>query len=146
MDRIVAFSELPTFIRQHFIPLLAAKRIFTFEGQLGAGKSSFIKEVLKSQGVEGVIASPTFTYVNRYKNKDGVIFYHFDLYRIETLDDFFKAGFDEYLHQEDAYCFIEWPLVIAKLLAQEELALKVLSTRLSYDDSGPELRRVEWGE
>jgi tRNA threonylcarbamoyladenosine biosynthesis protein TsaE len=90
--------------------------VFTFVGSLGAGKTTLVRSLLKHAGVEGVIASPTFTYVNAYINKQGDHLYHFDCYRIAACNDFVQAGFDEYLYQPRSWCFIEWPEVIMPLL------------------------------
>lgn len=102
--------------------------IITFTGQLGAGKTTLVRTLLRACGIEETITSPTFTYVNVYTNQSGVTFYHFDLYRIETLDDFLKAGFDEYLHQPNSYVFIEWPAIIMPLLTNH-----VCHCEISYD-------------
>ena len=91
-------------------------KIFAFWGALGAGKTIIIRRLLRKCGVHGPITSPTFTYLNAYKNDQGESFYHFDLYRIENLKDFLSAGFDEYLYAENSWCFIEWPKVIESLL------------------------------
>lgn len=90
--------------------------IFTFTGELGAGKTTLIKAFLKECGVTQAVTSPTFTYVNVYENQQGQIFYHFDLYRIKTVDDFIAAGFNEYLYQPNSWSLIEWPDVITPLL------------------------------
>ncbi len=91
-------------------------QVYAFTGQLGAGKTTLVKELLKKAGVHEVTTSPTFTYVNVYKNKTGQTLYHFDLYRISSLDEFVQQGFDEYLYLPDSWSFIEWPEVIAPLL------------------------------
>lgn len=91
-------------------------RIVTFSGPLGAGKTTLIRELLHLYGVKEEITSPTFTYVNVYQNIEGKIFYHFDLYRIKSIDEFLIAGFDEYLVSDNSLCLIEWPEVIEPLL------------------------------
>jgi tRNA threonylcarbamoyladenosine biosynthesis protein TsaE len=91
---------------------------FTFTGALGTGKTTLIRRLLQLSGIEGVITSPTFTYVNVYENKLDQKFYHFDCYRIASLDDFLEAGFGEYLYAPQSWAFIEWPQVIAPLLYQ----------------------------
>jgi len=96
--------------------LMARCAIFTFTGQLGAGKSTVIRALLRSCGVQGVIASPTFTIMNVHENNRGERFYHFDLYRISSLDEFIQAGFNEYLYQPNSWSFIEWPESIEPLL------------------------------
>lgn len=93
--------------------------VFTFTGPLGAGKTTLVQSVLKACGVKEVIASPTFTYVNIYTNAQGQTFYHFDLYRITTVEEFLSLGFDEYLYQANSWAFIEWPEVIKSLLTHD---------------------------
>ncbi len=110
---------------------LGDSRVITFTGPLGAGKTTLVKELLKQYGVTDVVTSPTFTYVNLYENNQGQQFYHFDLYRIETLDQFLEAGFDEYLNQPNALVFIEWPEPIASLLKE-----KVCHIVIEYTDDG----------
>ena len=93
--------------------------IFTFTGQLGAGKTTLIRSLLRSCGIQGVIASPTFTYMSAYENEQGQQFYHFDVYRIGSLNEFIYAGFNEYLYQPNSWCFVEWPELIMPLLTEK---------------------------
>src|SRR5271163_1558782 len=72
--------------------------VMTFSGPLGAGKTTLIRELLRVNGIDELVTSPTFTYMNIYRNKQGRTFYHFDLYRITSLDSFVEAGFNEYLY------------------------------------------------
>lgn len=115
---IVGLEHLDTvidFLKQQF----KICKVFTFTGPLGAGKTTLVRALLVSCGVAGPITSPTFTYVNTYKNDQGQLFHHFDLYRIGRLDDFLMAGFDEYLYAQDSWSFIEWPEVIMPLLKSQ---------------------------
>jgi tRNA threonylcarbamoyladenosine biosynthesis protein TsaE len=96
--------------------LLAQHKVLTFTGSLGAGKTTLVQALLRRCGVAGVITSPTFTYVNVYENAQGNTFYHFDCYRIKSVNDFKMAGFDEYLYQPNSWAFIEWPEVVMPLL------------------------------
>lgn len=107
-DLQVVASDLVDKLRLH--------SVMTFTGPLGAGKTTLIKKMLHLYGVDQLVTSPTFTYVNRYVNSAGQIVYHFDLYRIKTANDFFDAGFDEYLYDTGAKIIIEWPAVIAHFL------------------------------
>ncbi len=106
---------------------MARCQVFALSGPLGAGKTTTIKALLRSCGVTGTITSPTFTYVNEYENSQGEHFYHFDLYRIGSVQEFQAQGFDEYLYQPafrssqnevgpNSWAFIEWPEVIEPLL------------------------------
>jgi len=107
--------------------LMGRVSIFTFIGSLGAGKTSLIRTILQQCGVKEIIASPTFTYMNMYVNEHGQIFYHFDLYRIQDIDSFIQAGFDEYLHVPHSFVFIEWPEVVMPLLKDD-----VCHARIEY--------------
>ena len=78
-----------------------------FKGELGSGKTTLIKSILKNLGVKENITSPTFSIVNQYFISNGLI-NHFDLYRIKSLTELDVIGFEEYLESK-ALCFIEWP-------------------------------------
>ena len=80
-----------------------------FKGELGSGKTTLIKSILKNIGVKENITSPTFSIVNQYSIPNQLI-NHFDLYRIKSLKELDVIGFEEYLESE-AVCFIEWPEV-----------------------------------
>lgn len=109
--------------------------IFTFTGLLGAGKTTLVKALLKECGVRDVVTSPTFTYMNVYTNDAHETFYHFDLYRIASLDDFLHAGFADYLYQPRSWCFIEWPEPVMPLLEK-----KVCHIYIDYAEE--ELRHI----
>ena len=91
-------------------------QLYTFTGSLGAGKTTLVQSMLKELGVQGAIQSPTYTYVCMYTAADGRKIYHFDLYRLNSLEEFSQAGFEEYLNDENGICFIEWPEIIKPLL------------------------------
>ena len=92
--------------------------VFCLYGDLGAGKTTLMKNILASCGVIDTITSPTFTHVNIYKNTKDQTFYHFDLYRIHDVEEFLMMGFDEYLRVANSKVFIEWPEVIESLLKE----------------------------
>ena len=100
----------------YFYDQLNDCKIMAFSGPLGAGKTTLIRALLRKCGIKEPVTSPTFIYVNRYINEDGKIFYHFDLYRIESLFDFLDSGFDEYFYEPNSWCFIEWPEIIKSVL------------------------------
>lgn len=111
-------------------------KVFTFTGPLGAGKTTLVRELLRACGVQGVITSPTYSYLNLHENQRGETFYHFDLYRIETRDEFHAAGFDEYIYQPKSWAFIEWPEPIMTLLDHD-----VCHVTIAYGDD-PESRTL----
>lgn len=114
-------------------------RVFAFYGPLGVGKTTLIREILKSLGVQGPITSPTFTYLNCYNGVHELKFYHFDLYRLKNLDEFLSAGFDEYLSEQEGICFIEWPEIIELILPSGSCLVKI-----DYDiDAKKRLLNVE---
>ena len=110
-------------------------KILAFSGPLGAGKTTLIRELLSSMGVPvQEIISPTFNYVNIYKDNFGRRIYHFDLYRINSINEFLQAGFDEYLNSGDLV-LIEWPEVIKPLLKNK-------TCWISIDYEGQDKREI----
>ena len=98
-----------------FIKLIGEEKVFAFNGNMGAGKTTFIKSICEELGVKETINSPTFSIVNEYEATDGRTIYHFDCYRIETLEEAMEIGVEEYLYSGNL-CFIEWSENIAPLL------------------------------
>ena len=89
-------------------------RVFTFEGDLGAGKTSFIKALCKELRIVDDVSSPTFSLVNEYETEEARIAYHMDLYRIEDEEELLNIGLEDYLDSGN-YCFIEWPTIAEAL-------------------------------
>ena len=137
MKIVYSFDELQT-IAQQLATIIKGKKIITFTGMLGAGKTTIIRELLRSWGVTQGVTSPTFTYMNHYVTSDGVKIFHFDLYRIASVDEFIALGFDEYLHKENSVVLIEWPAVIADLLKN----LNVCHVTLEYDMAESDKRTI----
>ncbi|MBB6499549.1 tRNA (adenosine(37)-N6)-threonylcarbamoyltransferase complex ATPase subunit type 1 TsaE [Pedobacter cryoconitis] len=102
-------------------------KIFAFEGEMGAGKTTFIKVLCEKLGVRDVVSSPTFSIVNEYAAANQVI-YHFDFYRIKNLQEVFDIGYEEYFYSGNI-CLIEWPERIRELLPENytEVEIKTLS-------------------
>ena len=98
--------------------LLNGTRIVALTGELGAGKTSLTQAVLQKAGVQDTIQSPTFTYVSCYTGSHGRRYYHFDLYRLKSLEEFIDAGFTDYLNEPGSYVFIEWPEIVQSLLTE----------------------------
>ncbi len=137
---IFTLKDLPE-IAKKLAKKLKNCQIITFKGPLGAGKTTQIKELLKDFGVKEEIISPTFMYMNLYKNDNNEHFYHFDLYRIKTVDDFLMAGFDEYLTDKAGKCLIEWPEVIEPILKSKHI--QTCSIEIDYDISDDKKRLIK---
>ncbi|MFM6949376.1 MAG: tRNA (adenosine(37)-N6)-threonylcarbamoyltransferase complex ATPase subunit type 1 TsaE [Aquirufa sp.] len=82
--------------------------IWLFRGQMGAGKTTLIKEICQQLGVNHHVQSPTFSLVNEYLTKHGETIYHFDLYRLKNVQEALEIGIEEYLDSGNI-CLIEWP-------------------------------------
>jgi tRNA threonylcarbamoyladenosine biosynthesis protein TsaE len=102
-----------------FAKFISKSNLIYLSGDLGAGKTTFVRYVLNSLGVYQSIKSPTYTLVEQYETKDYFI-YHFDLYRISDPNELIFMGFYDYL-DKDAICFIEWPEKGKDVLPEEDL-------------------------
>ena len=91
-------------------------KIILLKGDLGAGKTTLVKAIVKQLGSNEEVSSPTFGIVNEINIATTTAF-HLDLYRIESLEELYQFGFEEYLHSGN-YCFIEWPEVATTLITQ----------------------------
>ena len=91
------------------------KNIVLISGELGAGKTTLIKEVLKGLNVVDNISSPTFSIINEYKTSNDDIIYHIDLYRIKNINEIEGIGLFEYLESGNS-CFIEWGDIIEEII------------------------------
>jgi len=113
-------SEVASAILDHF----PHERIFGFYGEMGVGKTTFIKEICKILHVEQTITSPTFAILNEYLTIDDNPVYHFDFYRINNIEEAIATGFSDYLHSSH-YCFIEWTEKIEDLLGNNFVKINI---------------------
>lgn len=107
-------SQLPAVAKQ-LLQSFDGEKIIAFQGAMGAGKTTLIKAICEELGVKDTISSPTYSIVNEYKTVKGEKIYHFDFYRIKSVDEAYDMGYEEYFYSK-AYCFIEWPEKIAELM------------------------------
>lgn len=96
--------------------------VILFSGQLGAGKTTLIKELCRLRGVEDNISSPTFAIINEYIDKDEEPVYHFDFFRIKTEAEAVDIGTDEYFYSGNL-CLVEWPSKAASLIPNHHIAI-----------------------
>lgn len=118
-------SELDDVAKTFLSEYMPQSRIFAFDAQMGAGKTTFIKAVCRLMDIDDVINSPTFSIVNEYYSKyiDDVV-YHFDCYRMKDIHDAVNIGFEDYIYS-GRYCFIEWPDVVRPLLPQDTVWISI---------------------
>ena len=108
-------------LAQRLAPLLRAKDVVTLQGNLGAGKTTFARALLRTLGITEDVPSPTFTLMQSY---DGPAFpiYHFDLYRLKSPDEMEEIGFDD--ARADGLVLVEWPERAAAYMPRDRLELR----------------------
>lgn len=116
-------SELPR-VAQEIIHYAHSVRVLLFVGNLGAGKTTLIKELCSQLGVQDTASSPTFSIVNEYRDRDNQPIYHFDFYRIKNEEEAVDIGIDEYFYSGN-FCFVEWPEKIESLLPDNLLLVRI---------------------
>ena len=99
-------------------------KVILFDGEMGVGKTTLIKELSKILGVHGATSSPTFSLVNEYQTINNQIVYHFDCYRLKSETEALDMGIDEYLYSGN-WCFIEWSEKIPNLIPKENIIIKI---------------------
>lgn len=120
-----------------FIKLMGDHTIFAFHGEMGAGKTTFIKAVCEALGVDEVINSPTFAIVNEYGSANGELIYHFDFYRINSVEEAYDFGYEDYFYS-GSLCFIEWPERIESLLPNN-----TTNVHISVNSDNSRIVRIE---
>ena len=106
---------------RQFISQMGNGKVFAFYGQMGAGKTTFIRALCEELGVDDVVTSPTFAIVNEYS--PGPI-YHFDFYRIKRIEEVYDMGYEDYFYS-GAICLIEWPELIEELLPEDAVKVHI---------------------
>lgn len=99
-----------------FVEKVEGRKKFGFIGDLGTGKTTFIREICKLFKVSDAVSSPTYSIINVYKTEQGII-NHIDLYRLNSIEEALDIGIEDYLFDSN-YCFIEWPQLIDKILPE----------------------------
>ena len=122
-------QQLPE-LAQEILHAAGDKKVLLFSGQMGAGKTTLIKEICRALGSADEISSPTFSIVNEYVGKNGPL-YHFDFHRLENEEEAYDIGAEEYFDSGN-YCFIEWPEIVSNLLPSKDeifpIRIEVLET------------------
>jgi tRNA threonylcarbamoyladenosine biosynthesis protein TsaE len=97
------------------LPVLENQPVVALKGDLGTGKTTFVKAVCRQLQVIDDVSSPTFSIINTYLTKSQQVIHHIDLYRLESHEELVQIGIDDYLHSGDLV-FIEWPELIEPIL------------------------------
>ena len=111
---------------EEFVSLMDDRTVYAFNGEMGAGKTTFINAVARALGVEeDPTGSPTFAIVNEYRSDTTAeLIYHFDLYRIENLEQAFDIGIEDYF-ESGAVCLIEWPDRVEDILPDDTVSVNI---------------------
>ena len=110
---------------KQFIANIGDSTVFAFYGNMGAGKTTFVKAVCEELGVDDVITSPTFSIVNEYRSEQtGELIYHFDFYRVKKIEEVYDMGFEDYFYS-GALCFIEWPELCEEVLSDDTVKVSI---------------------
>lgn len=118
-----SIDDLPAVTKQIF-DFAGDKKIWLFFGDMGAGKTTLIKNICQQLGTIDVVSSPSFSLVNEYRIQNGDKIFHFDFYRIKSEEEAMDIGVDEYFQSND-FCLIEWPEKIPSLIPDEYLSVNI---------------------
>lgn len=122
---IPTLEALPQAARE-FVSLMGDETVYAFCGGMGAGKTTFIRELCRALGVEEDLAnSPSFSIINEYRSDTTAeLIYHFDLYRLETVEEALEIGVEDYF-DSGALCLLEWPERIEPLLPDDTVTVDI---------------------
>lgn len=125
---IPSLEALPQAAEQ-FKQLMGDYTVFAFYGPMGAGKTTFISELARALGVtDDLASSPSFSIVNEYRSDTTAeLIYHFDLYRLENLEEVLEIGIEDYF-DSGALCLIEWPERADDILPSDTVRVDIAET------------------
>ena len=126
-EKIIATEKETEQIARQFANALSPGDVVLLEGNLGSGKTFFVKALLKNYGVSNV-NSPTFAIVNEYSNGE-LKFYHFDFYRINKEYELYDIGIEDYISDENAITFIEWADLFPDAVPKADYKIKIELSR-----------------
>ena len=124
MEFHISSTEQINQVAQQFIAAMGGHKLFAFYGEMGAGKTTFIKALCNELGVIDVVNSPTFAIANDYETALGDHIYHFDFSRLKTPQEALDFGVEDYVYSGHI-CFMEWPDQIGTLLPTESVRVAI---------------------
>lgn len=119
---INSITEL-TLVAEQLLTFANGDKFFIFEGEMAAGKTTFIKAFCEALGIKDVVSSPTFSIVNEYISEIGPV-YHFDFYRLKSPQEAYDIGYEEYFYSGN-YCLVEWPTKVEDLLPEKYIKVAI---------------------
>lgn len=119
---IDSLSELPR-VAETVIEALDGRSVVLLRGGMGAGKTTLVSRIAALLGAEDTVTSPTFALVNQYEGQECRI-YHFDFYRIDSIEEVFDLGYEEYFYSGDL-CLVEWPEKIEPLIPDDAMVVRI---------------------
>ena len=120
---IDSLSDLPK-VADLVLESLNGRNVVAFFAPMGAGKTTLISTLMESLGSEDIVTSPTFALVNQYYTSEREPVYHFDFYRINSINEAFDMGYEEYFYSGDL-CLVEWPEKVEQLLPDDTMVVKI---------------------
>lgn len=123
MTFIYSLSEIDS-VAKEILNIPSLKKVITFNAEMGAGKTTLIKALVKELGILDNSSSPTFSLVNEYQTENGETAYHFDLYRLNSEEEAYDMGIDEYFYSGN-WCFIEWPEKTPNLIPIDHASISI---------------------
>lgn len=118
-------------IAETFIKAAGSRKVWLMRGEMGAGKTTFIKVLCAQLGVAEAMSSPTFSIVNEYDTDHNGKIFHFDFYRIKNEAEAYDIGTEEYFYS-GYYCFVEWPEKIPSLIPAERVEVSITPENQTY--------------
>ena len=125
MERVIEIDSIDELdkVAEAVVEALGGRTVVAFDAPMGAGKTTLISRIAAYLGAEDSVTSPTFAIVNQYEGRDRTI-YHFDMYRIERVEEALDFGSEEYLSSGEL-CLVEWPEKIEPLLPEDTMVVKI---------------------
>ena len=120
---IDSLSDLPK-VADLVLESLNGRNVVAFFAPMGAGKTTLISTLMETLGSEDIVTSPTFALVNQYYTETREPVYHFDFYRINSINEAFDMGYEEYFYSGDL-CLVEWPEKVEPLLPEDTMVVKI---------------------
>lgn len=122
-------------VAKEWLQLYPDHRVFALYGEMGAGKTTFIRHICQLLKVTDSPSSPTFALIHSYSSQTNGMVHHFDCYRLKNAKEIQEIGYEDYLYSGE-YCFIEWPEIIESLLPPETVKITIVT------GSDPTLRNI----